>query len=198
MAATTAVDSRRRILDAALRCFDRRGVLATTVENVRAESGASIGSIYHHFAGKEGLAAEVYLDGLRRYQQGFVGELGDHPEAEPGVKAIVEFHLGWCAENPQLARFLLSRPAGPAELERGLRTSNRRFFAAVMAWWRPHARAGRLRQAPIELLYALWLGPAQEHCRHWLAGRARPSPTQAAGLLAEAAWASLQRPKGQP
>ena len=198
MVRTATVDSRQRILDGALRSFDRRGVLATTVEDIRRESSASTGSIYHHFAGKEGLAAALYLDGMHRYQDGFLRELDGHPDAERGVKAIVEFHLRWCAANPELARFLLSRPARSPELEDGLRTLNRPFFDAVMAWWQPHARARRLRAAPIELLYAVWLGPAQEHCRQWLAGRARRSPAQAAGLLADAAWLSLQRPKGQP
>lgn len=198
MVTTATGDSRQRILDGALRCFDRRGVLATTLEDIRRESAASIGSIYHHFADKEGLATAVYVDGMRRYQEGFLRELAGHPEPEPGVKAIVAFHLRWCAANPELARFLLSRPARAPALEDGLRALNRRFFAEVMAWWQPHALAGRLREAPVELLYAIWLGPAQERCRHWLAGRARRSPAQAAELLAEAAWLSLQRPKGQP
>jgi AcrR family transcriptional regulator len=195
---TVTAGSRQRILDGALRCFDQRGVLATTVEDIRRESSASVGSIYHHFADKEGLAVALYLDGMRRYQASFLRALEDNPGAEAGVKAIVAFHLRWCVANTALARFLLSRPARSTELEDGLRALNRPFFERVMSWWQPHARAGRLRAAQIDLLYAVWLGPAQEHCRHWLAGRARRSPVQAAELLADAAWLSLQRPKGQP
>ena len=52
--ATLSGERRRtEILDAALRCFDRRGVTATTIEDIRAESGASIGSIYHQFTSKD-------------------------------------------------------------------------------------------------------------------------------------------------
>jgi AcrR family transcriptional regulator len=53
------------ILSAALECFTSRGFAATTVEEIRRRSGASIGSIYHHFGGKEGLAAELCVEGLR-------------------------------------------------------------------------------------------------------------------------------------
>ena len=49
--ATLSGERRRtEILDAALRCFDHQGITATTIEDIRAESGASIGSIYHQLA----------------------------------------------------------------------------------------------------------------------------------------------------
>ena len=41
------------------------------------------------------------------------------------------------------------------------------------------------------LLTALWIGPSQELARHWLAGRTRISLTEAAPVLADAAWKSL-------
>jgi AcrR family transcriptional regulator len=102
---------RETILEAALECFNERGFAAATVEEIRRRSGASIGSIYHHFGGKEGIAAELYVEGLRGYQEGFLRalEAGDGSEpggggagaeragAETGIRGLVSHHLSWRA-----------------------------------------------------------------------------------------------------
>jgi hypothetical protein len=69
---------------------------------------------------------------------------------------------------------------------------NREFFAAVLDWWHPHAERGVLRPLDVGLIYALWLGPAQEYCRLWLSGREVPVATTARSVLAEGAWRSLR------
>ena len=84
---------RRKILDAALHCFLERGFAAATAEEIRERSGASIGSIYHHFGGKEGLAGTLHVEGLRDYQAGFLRELQRHRDARSGVQAVVRYHL---------------------------------------------------------------------------------------------------------
>jgi len=38
--------------------------------DIRVRARASIGSIYHHFRSKEQLAAALYVEGLRDYQEG--------------------------------------------------------------------------------------------------------------------------------
>ena len=101
---------RQEILDAALRSFSDKGVAAATVDEVRRLSGASVGSIYHHFGDKEGLAAALYVEGLRDYQGGYLEIVRRRPDAERGIKAVVRHHLRWVAAHPDLARFLLSGP----------------------------------------------------------------------------------------
>ncbi|HEX6473265.1 MAG TPA: TetR/AcrR family transcriptional regulator [Streptosporangiaceae bacterium] len=44
---------RRRILDAAQRCFARSGFRATSMQEIFTESGLSAGAVYSHFASKE-------------------------------------------------------------------------------------------------------------------------------------------------
>ena len=44
-----------RILDAATEVFSARGFSAATMADIVEHSGASIGSIYHHFGGKKEL-----------------------------------------------------------------------------------------------------------------------------------------------
>jgi AcrR family transcriptional regulator len=48
-----AEQSRRQVLDAALRLFSRRGYRATTVRDIADEAGVSTGNVYHHFEDKE-------------------------------------------------------------------------------------------------------------------------------------------------
>ena len=173
---------RDEILAAALSAFDERGVLGATLDDIRAGSGASVGSIYHHFEGKEGIAEALYAEVLGRYQDGFLAALGDG--ARDGVRAVVAFHVRWALAHPAEMRYLLTAsPSGEAVRER-----NRTFFASVRAWWAAHPE---LPELDLALSHALWLGPATELCRHWLAGRA-PRPTRAQiDLLSDAAWRSL-------
>jgi AcrR family transcriptional regulator len=182
---------REDILGAALAAFDRRGVSAATLDEIRAGSGASIGSIYHHFGDKEGIAEALYAQVLGDYQRGFVAALAGKG-AEEGVRAVVEHHLRWAEAHPAGMRFLLGPPTRPpssppagdavAELNRG-------FFAEVRGWLSEHPE---LRAVDLATGHALWLGPATEYCRHWLAGRA-PKPDRARReLFADAAWRSLR------
>lgn len=49
-----------RILTAALELFVRRGYHNVSVHDVQRRAGVSIGSIYNHFGGKEGIARALY------------------------------------------------------------------------------------------------------------------------------------------
>jgi AcrR family transcriptional regulator len=179
---------RTAILEAALAEFNAHGVAGTSIEDIRRRSGASVGSIYHHFGGKDRIAQALYLDGLRDYQDGFIAALRDSASTRDGVKAGVRHHLAWIVDHRELARFLfLGRAAG----ERAIAELNRRFFGAVTRWMAPAISCGELRDLTPEVLSALWIGPSQELARHWLAGRARTSLLEAAPVLADAAWKSL-------
>ena len=183
--------TKARLLDSALDRFATHGVAATTLDEIRAGAGASVGSVYHAFpGGKEDIASELYVAVLGRYQQAFLAELRRHSDAESGVKAIVDLHMRWCVAHPAEARFL--RAGRDAVSDDRLAELNRPYFADVLAWWATHARYAAVRDLPLELVHALWLGPAEQLVAHWLAGRAkRPTPTTRR-LLADAAWSALR------
>jgi AcrR family transcriptional regulator len=177
---------KQEILDAALRVFTDKGYAAATVADVRELSGASTGSIYHHFGDKEGLAAALYVEALRDYQAGLLAVLERPSDGERGIKALVRHHLRWVAAHPDLARFLLAgRPPGAVEPSTEM---NRELLAAVADW----IRGKGLRRMPRDVFYMVLLGPAQEFTRHWLAGRTKTSITTAQRALGEAAWRALR------
>jgi AcrR family transcriptional regulator len=184
---------REQILAAALAAFNARGVAGASIDDIRKRSGASVGSIYHHFGGKDELAGAIYLEGLGDYQRGMLATLQAAGSTRAGVEAVVRHHLEWIEARPELARFLLlGRDASVViATERPLRQLNRGFFAAIRRWTEPRAQAGELLALSPELLSALWIGPSQELARLWLAGQVKTKLSDAAEVLAAAAWASL-------
>ncbi len=192
-----SLQRQRRILHAALECFTTIGFNATTLDEIRSRSRASIGSIYHHFSSKEELAAALYMEGLRDYQRGLLAELRRHKGAASGIRAAVPYHLRWITKHADWARYLfeMRRAESVAAFEAQIHLMNHEFFAALRRWLDPHFRRGVLKPLPEELYIAVISGPSQEFARRWLAGRARTDITQAAKVLADAAWNSL-RAKG--
>ena len=191
---------------AALQLFTRQGIAGTTVEQIRAASGASTGSIYHLFGGKAAIAGAVYAECLRSYQEAFLSVLRGSGGAESGIREVVRFQAEWCQRNPLMARFLLTLrdaaviAAAPPDLD----DANSRFFEAVGSWWRTHAHYGSLRRLTVQQSYALWLGPVTEMMRHWLTSDGAEPTEKDLEVLAGGAWRSVghvatpPRGAGQP
>jgi AcrR family transcriptional regulator len=63
--------TREWVLAVALEQLDVGGEAAVRVDQISAESGASIGSIYHHFGDREGVIAAGQLRRAGRWKLGF-------------------------------------------------------------------------------------------------------------------------------
>ena len=193
----TAVDGTRRdaILRAALECFLIKSVASTTIDDVRLRSGASIGSIYHHFDSKEGLAAELYLETLGDYHDAFLAALHTSPSARAGIEGTVGHHLRWVAANPDRARYLFHcrEPEVIASSDAAAHQLNVRFYTEAANWLGEHIERGRIRALSPRLCQALWMGPTLEFARQWLAGAGRRTELrEAESPLGKAAWDALK------
>ncbi len=193
-----ARSSRRRqqaILDSALDLLLEKGFGATTLEQILERSGASVGSFYHHFKSKIDVAAALYQRILESYQQAFVSELRKHSDARAGIEGGVRHHLRWAASTPKAAAYLTHcRESEVAEAsEARVQELNRVFFEQVIGWLGTHIRAKAIRSLPVELYHPLWIGPADEFARYWLAEpRKRKQLLGAERVLAPAAWEALR------
>lgn len=186
---------RDALLTAALSRFAEDGIAATPLDAIRRDARASVGSLYHAFpGGKSELTATLYVETLAGYQEAFLARLRRAAAARDGIEGAVELHLRWHARNPDAARFLHAarEPELRAATDAPLRTRNRAFFGAIQAWLEPHVEAQLVRELPTPVLHALWLGPAQELCRHWLSGVLRAPDQTTRELLADAAWRALR------
>lgn len=183
-----ATGARERLLAAALRRFGEDGAVAVNLEEVRLEAGVSVGALYHHFADKAALVDALYAEVTARFQNGFLEVLQASPGAEDGIRRAVHYFLRWVQHHRHETAILLGARAESPALDQ----LNRRFFAEVMGWWRTHAHYGAVKPLPLELIHALWLGPAQEYTRQWFAGHAKRSPVAVSAELEAAAWNALK------
>jgi AcrR family transcriptional regulator len=125
--------TQRRILDAATEVFATRGFTAATMADVVAASGASVGSIYHHFGGKNELFLAIFERMATAVDERIEAAMRQAAEgADP--RRIFELHVRayleamW--ENRRLAGVLTSGDAPP-----GFEVARRdRMQAAFRSW----------------------------------------------------------------
>lgn len=191
---------KHQILDAALSCFLRQGVEVTTIEEIRRASGASLGSIYHHFGSKEAIALAVYSELIEDYQAHALAALRRETAAREGIRAVIAAHLGWVQSNANrslyLTRVEIADPTGPAAGR--IAAYLQGFAGAVYAWLRPFIDRGEVVAIPPALTVPLILGPTSSFARQWLAHRLDLDTQSVVDTLAEAAWNSLRGPATPP
>jgi AcrR family transcriptional regulator len=108
--------TQRRILDAATEVFATRGFTAATMADVVTASGASIGSIYHHFGGKKELFLAIF-DRLGADIDRHIDAAADRPvelNARLALEANARAYLNAMWANRRAAMVLASgdTPAG--------------------------------------------------------------------------------------
>lgn len=191
----TTLRRRATILNAALRCFTRQGVAATTIGDIRQQSRASTGSIYHQFSSKEDIAAALYVQSMSAYHAGLLAKVARVHSAERGVRAMVEHHVDWVVKNVDRARFLSTaeHPHPTTAEGRAYAHANQQFLETMFAWATLHMRAGAVRRLHRETFVALVLGPAETFTRHWLEHRRKAELTGARHALADGAWAAVKK-----
>ncbi|HJL15818.1 MAG TPA: helix-turn-helix domain-containing protein [Sandaracinaceae bacterium LLY-WYZ-13_1] len=181
---------RRAILEGALDCYADLGWTATTIADLRERSGASTGSIYHHFGDKEGVAAALYAEVLRRYREPLLAQMARRRTARSVIRGIVIHHLEWAAAHPVWARFLVEMRGTDAvqRSEAALREGTTDLVRHLFARLAPHLQRGAIVALPEPLFVPVILGPAQDVVRHWVRGRLDLDPSDVAAPLADAAW----------
>jgi AcrR family transcriptional regulator len=190
---TASAPTVQRILAAALPLFLTHGYAGASLEQVRRDAGVSNGSLYHHFPRRADLAARRFNEGMCDCQQVVLRAVTADGPAERVVRAVVTELLGWVEEHADVARWIFSDLPDEVLLaaEPELSQTSRGYAVVVGDWLARQSRRGAVIEGSFAVRHALWLGPAQEFARHWLRGRSRQRPTEAATDLAEGAWRAL-------
>lgn len=185
---------RRQIIEAALECFTQKGLMDTTIEDIRSSAGVSNGSLYHHFKSKEQLAAAVYLEGIIDYQEGMLARLEQCDTARDGIYAIVAFHLEWVKKYPEWARYLFQIPHSDfvEALEESIDRANREFVLRIEAFFKEYIEKRMLKDLPPAVRLSIVLGPCQEYARLMLKNSCTINVDLAITQIGESIWQALK------
>jgi len=104
----TQTNTRQQILDATLSLFSRKGYFNTSVRDIARESGVSIGSIYHHFKDKEGIASAMYNNLLDRMIEELSQIKASNNPAHDRCRCVVSFLFEMTEQEPEAMEFMLS------------------------------------------------------------------------------------------
>ena len=189
---------REALLDAARRCFARKGVRGVGIEDVRKEAGASPSSVYNLFADIDEIVLALLVRTFDALFAHIAARVCRTRTAEGAVRAIVDAHVQWVAEHPAEGRFMYQAMSLDGA---GLRDDARaRLVAAkaaglrpIVAHLEPFVACGELPAWPPSLLDVVVLGAAHEALRRWLAGATDLEPAKLRKLLPTLAWKSLRR-----
>lgn len=186
-------ERKQQIIAAALVCFTEKGYEKSTVADICRESGCSVGSLYHHFGNKEGVAGELFIHAIDLLNADLLVRLRRCRTVASGVRMVVTQYSDWVTANPDYARFLHSGDVEFTESARArLRESYRAHITAVFGWFHPYVASGVMRVLPPETYVPLISGPIRDYTRQWLSGRVQKEPAQLKTVFAEAAWNAVK------
>ena len=93
------LDRRTQILDAAIICFAKRGFHQTSMHDISAEAGISVGLIYRYFANKEAVIAAM-ADRHKREIQSVLERAQEAPTLLEALEVLFTAHC--CETSPQI------------------------------------------------------------------------------------------------
>lgn len=160
-----------RILDAALRLYEKQGEAGLTVAALTRETGVSTGSIYHHFGSLDGVLGGLTQRWLDRLYDEIRAALWSSDDARLGIRALVEAYLGFMIDHPVVGRMLHSARVDEQGWKhaREMRGAQEARLALVTDWIKEHQEAGRLAPISAALAESLVLGPVVGSTRRWVA-----------------------------
>jgi AcrR family transcriptional regulator len=101
-------DLRQHILRTALHLFTSDGYFNTSVHHIQRAAGVSIGSIYNHFGGKEGIARALYRDLLDRMNVLVDAAIAGRPDTYSQGLSLVESLFEMTESDPEVIGFVLN------------------------------------------------------------------------------------------
>ena len=97
----------QKILSATLILFSQKGYFNTSVRDISRESGVSIGSIYHHFKDKEGVAKAMYNNLLDRITTDLSAIHTENSSAHDRCYLVINYLFKVTEQEPDVMEFML-------------------------------------------------------------------------------------------
>lgn len=161
---TRGANKRDVIVAAATELIRTRGVHETSIADIIGASGASAGTIYHHFAGKHDIILAVALTAVGGPLQAAIASTGDGPISPGDVfRVVARTVLGGQIESAVIVQLWAGSAAEPGLkefLQREMAGARQAVIQRIDAWLEEHevalpGHAERLAELTIGLVMGL-------------------------------------------
>ena len=157
-------DTRRLVVDTALRLFRERGYEATTMRLIASEAGVATGNAYYHVPSKDHLVQELYRRVQVEHREAVAGRLPLGGTLEQRLRGVLHAGLAVMAPFRSFGATFVSTAIRPGDAASPFSDASREsrelavgLFADVVAGADPAVRTPAQDDLP-ELLWLLWLG----------------------------------------
>jgi AcrR family transcriptional regulator len=162
-------ERRRRILEAGVAVFSRKGYRDTAVDDIAVESETSKGGVYFHFPNKQTIFLTLLdqMGGmlLRKVEEAMAGE----PEPLRRGDAALLIVLRTFSEHRALARLFLIEAVGAGrEFNRAIADLHDRFAALIRRHLDDAVATGAIPPIDTDLTSVAWFGAVNEVAVRWL------------------------------
>jgi TetR/AcrR family fatty acid metabolism transcriptional regulator len=163
-------DKRRRILDAAVSVFARKGYFASRVSDVAKKAGVADGTIYLYFRGKEDILVRLFDEVMSEHVSEAREAVRALSSAPDRLLAIAERHLAVLGDNRDLAAvFQVELRQSTRFMERFTASWLRDYFELLDEVFEAGQRDGTLRADVNRKVAAKMLfGALDETVTSWL------------------------------
>jgi AcrR family transcriptional regulator len=166
-----AGETRRRILDAAVRVFARRGFHTSRVGDIAEEAGVAHGLLYHYFASKDEVLETVFQENWGELLERFAAvEASDEP-ADEKLLGLVKILLRTWRNDPDLVTVMVREVGRSAHLSAQVDDIGRGF--EVIQRVIEQGQAEGVFRAELDPRLASWVvyGGLEEILTGWVMGR---------------------------
>jgi TetR/AcrR family fatty acid metabolism transcriptional regulator len=172
MARPRADDKRKRILQAAVKVFARRGYFGARVSEIAKRAGVADGTIYLYFRGKEDILVSLFDEVMTEHLSTAREALRGLPGTPARLRAIAEHHLKVLGENRDLAViFQVELRQSVKFMERFTASWLQDYFALVREVIEDGQRDGSLRaDLPKKIATKAFFGALDEMVTSWIIG----------------------------
>lgn len=101
------LETHQKILSSTLSLFSEKGYFNTSVRDISRVSGVSIGSIYHHFKDKEGVASAMYNNLLERMLAELEAIQSNNDSSYLRCREVISFLFELTEAEPEVMEFML-------------------------------------------------------------------------------------------
>ncbi len=164
-----AEDRHRRILDAALKVFSRKGYRDSSVDDIAGSSGTSKGGVYFHFPGKQAIFLALMDRAAQQLLQRIEGAIARETEPVARAEAALRTVLRTFARHRALARlFLIEAYGAGREFHTRLIEIHELFIGVIKHHLDEAIEAGAIDAIDTEVAGRVWFGAMNEVIAHWL------------------------------